>query len=355
MTDATERRDPVAVPSAPDDDPRAEIERYVEAHGALAAVEWVTERNRRQADPRLERRLVELRHQAFSELDLSAARSSWPPSYPDLFEGVEGGLVEVAADELRAEHLGAGILHHGALLVRGLVTPSEVEELKTAIDLAFAAADARNSGTPLAQVATWYAPFSAWGDYSITLGERGWVRDGGGLWTADSPRAFWVLTEILGRSRLRSALTGYLGERPALSVNKGTLRRVPVDAGGEWHQDGAFLGHDIRTVNAWLSLTRCGVDAPGLDLVPRRIPEIVETGSGGAYFNWSVGPGTVEQVAGSTGVIRPIFEAGDALLFDERFLHRTAAEPAMAQERYAVESWFFAPSRYPKDQVPLVF
>jgi hypothetical protein len=56
-------------------------------------------------------------------------------------------------------------------------------------------------------------------------------------------------------------------------------------------------------------------------------------------------------------VIRPVFEAGEALLFDELFLHSTAADPSMAGSRYAVESWFFAPSAYPDpdDQVPLVW
>ena len=66
-------------------------------------------------------------------------------------------------------------------------------------------------------------------------------------------------------------------------------------------------------------------------------------------------PAVVEDVAGGTGVVRPVFEAGDALLFDHMFLHRTASDPAMSSERYAVETWFFAPSAYPEDQVPLVF
>jgi hypothetical protein len=272
----------------------------------------------------------------------------------DRFAG-QDGLVEIPAAELTSEAIGAGIVGHGCLLVRGLITPDECQELIEAIELAFAAADARNSGTPLSETATWYAPFNAGEGYSITLGERGWVRDGGGLWTADSPRALWRLTEILSRARVGELLEGYLGERPALSVNKGTLRRVPVDTGGEWHQDGAFLGDRIRTVNVWLSLTHCGDTAPGLDIVPRRIPDILETGVNGAMFDWSVGPGTVDEVKGPAGVLRPVFEAGDALLFDERFLHRTAAEPTMTAERYAIESWFFAPSHYPGDQVPILF
>jgi hypothetical protein len=43
------------------------------------------------------------------------------------------------------------------------------------------------------------------------------------------------------------------------------------------------------------------------------------------------------------------------LFFDERFLHRTAVSETMTQERYAIESWFFAPSHYPDDQLPVVF
>ena len=53
--------------------------------------------------------------------------------------------------------------------------------------------------------------------------------------------------------------------------------------------------------------------------------------------------------------MRPVFEPGDALLFDNMLLHRTAADATMTQARYAIESWFFAPSRYPNDQLPLVF
>ena len=39
--------------------------------------------------------------------------------------------------------------------------------------------------------------------------------------------------------------------------------------------------------------------------------------------------------------MRPVFAPGDALLFDELLLHRTAAA-ARTQDRYAIESWFFA-------------
>jgi hypothetical protein len=54
------------------------------------------------------------------------------------------------------------------------------------------------------------------------------------------------------------------------------------------------------------------------------------------------------------GIVRPRFEPGDALLFDHLMLHRTASEPSMTKRRYAIETWFFAPSAYPDGQVPLV-
>lgn len=74
----------------------------------------------------------------------------------------------------------------------------------------------------------------------------------------------------------------------------------------------------------------------------------------------------VEEVAEGT-VTRPIFEPGDALIFDHLNLHRTAIDPGMTRDRYAIEAWFLAPSTYgtmmadageqrpPRDQVPLVY
>src|SRR5204862_206319 len=70
--------------------------------------------------------------------------------------------------------------------------------------------------------------------------ERGWVSDADGIWAADSPKLMFELLETFERVGLRRLIRGYLGERPALSVNKCTLRRVSPEAGSIWHQDGAF-------------------------------------------------------------------------------------------------------------------
>jgi len=48
------------------------------------------------------------------------------------------------------------------------------------------------------------------------------------------------------------------------------------------------------------------------------------------------------------------FKAGDAIVFDEMNLHRTSTLPGMTKSRFAIEAWFFAPSCYPLDQLPIL-
>ena len=317
------------------------------------AIDLLSVANRNRRDATIEQRLVQVRHTAFAAIDRSPGREDWPPAVEELFP-VTTSPPEVQGADLTAEALGSGILLHGCLLVRGLVPPPRVAPLVDAIDKAMASYDAHRDGAPVSETAPWFVPFKPGAGYRVGHG-RQWVRDGGGAWTVDSPRALFDLIETFQDVGLDQALTGYLGERPALSVKKCTLRRVPTDTSADWHQDGAFLGSGIRTVNVWLSLSHCGDDAPGLDVVPRRLNHIVETGTDGAQFDWSVGPQLVERVAGDAGVVRPIFEPGDALLFDDFFLHQTGVSPGMTEERYAIESWFFAPSTYPHDQIPILF
>src|SRR6202012_2201968 len=118
-----------------------------------------------------------------------------------------------------------------------------------------------------------------------------------------------------------------------------------------WHQDGAFLGEGIRTVNVWLTLSDCGEDAPGLDIFPKRLDTLVEMGTKGAVAWWTAGDGVLDEMTKATPMVTPIFKAGDAMLFDQLFLHRTGVRPGMTRERLAIESWFFAGSTFPMMQM----
>ncbi|MBI2783468.1 MAG: hypothetical protein HYX64_05225, partial [Gammaproteobacteria bacterium] len=218
----------------------------------IAAVEWLTSRNRERRSEQAERALVQLRHRAFARCESGGGRLSWPPQFDDAFPDASG-VPEVMARSLTPSTLGAGIVHHGALLVRGLVDSKQAARFCDGIDRTFDACAAAMEEGQSAR-GPWYARFKPVPPYSVGAA-RNWVWQGGGVWTADSPRMVFELLEAFEGAGLRQVLSGYLGERPAMSLKKCTLRRVPVETGTDWHQDGAFLGEGIRTVNVWLALT----------------------------------------------------------------------------------------------------
>jgi len=330
------------------------LARELEANGRFAdAIELLTETNQRRRNAKVERELVLLRHRAFAAVPRRPGHDRWPPEVDDMF-GPDVIVPEVLGSELTASHVRSALVNHGFLVVRDLVPPARVDQLKDDIDHALVAAKAHVDGASTADTAPWWVPFKPTEGYSVG-GGRQWIWEQGSVWAVDSPRSLFDLVETFREIGLDGTIASYLGETPALSVKKCTLRRVPADTGTNWHQDGAFLGQGIRTLNVWIALSACGDDSPSLDIVPKRMEGIVQTGTDGALFDWSVGEGAVERVRGDLSIVRPRFEAGDAMLFDELFLHRTGVSEGMDRDRYTIESWFFAPSSYPDEQIPVVF
>lgn len=315
-------------------------------------IDTLSRANRAERSTEQERRILELRHDAGVELLRRPASS---PEYPQpAFERLDPAatLPEVTPDELTPELLRAAILRGGALLVRGLVDRDEALRYGEEIERAMTAREAQRESEPPGD--GYFEEFKAQDAYN--LDSRAWVTDAGGVWAADSPRLTFEMLELFEQAGLQRLIRDYLGEPPAFSIQKCTLRKVPPTAGNGypgWHQDGRFLG-DVRALNVWLTLTHCGDEAPGLDLVPRRIDHVLPTGTEGAVFDWVVSPAVVDEARGELEVVRPIFEPGDVMLFDDLFLHSTAADPeTMPNWRYAVESWFFGPSGFPGQYAPL--
>jgi hypothetical protein len=160
------------------------------------------------------------------------------------------------------------------------------------------------------------------------------------------------MLEMFASAGLPELVGAYLGERPLISLQKTTLRKAEPHVPGAWHQDGAFMG-DVRALNLWLSLSRCGDESPGLDVVPRRLDQIVATATDDAVLDYQVSQAKAEEAAGDKRITRPIFEPGDALFFDELFLHQTGSDPAMPKPRFAIESWFFGGSAFPGEYGPI--
>jgi len=318
------------------------------------AIEWLTTCRRQQPDEGIELLLALCRYQAYlAQPPCSAIADPWLIAPPDPFGDVVG-VPEIPASKLDANTLAAGIRHHGALLVRGLLSADIALQLADGVRQALDACAAWHAHGEGTFGNSWYARLPLQEGCELAQA-RPWIEEGaGGVWLADSPRMLYELTELFGSSGITDMIADYFGEQPMLSVGKSTLRCVPGSIRhADWHQDGAFMGADIRSVNVWLGLSHCGEDASGLEFLPRRLSRVLPTGSHGAYFDWSVGPGMVTEAAAGMATTSPVFAPGDALLFDHFFLHRTGVPAAIAKDRYAIESWFFAPSAYPAGQVPL--
>jgi hypothetical protein len=305
----------------------------------------LTEVNRARPDREIERRLLRLRHEAGIAL-LGDGSPAFPE--PDAAALPDGpGLPEFRRDELTPELLRAGILRDGCVLVRGLIDRDDALAFAGQIDRAFAErarAEAGESAEP-----GYYEEFEPETRFEVAS-VRPWIRDGGGVLATDSPMLTYEMLELFAGADLRALVGGYLGESPLLSVHKTTLRKADPSVAGAWHQDGAFMG-DVRALNLWLSLSRCGDEAPGLDIVPRRLDHVVIEHD--AMLDRDVTRRRAEAAAEGVGIARPIFEPGDALFFDELFLHQTGSDPAMPKPRYAIESWFFGGSAFPADYAPV--
>jgi hypothetical protein len=316
-----------------------------------AEIERLADANRTSPDRRSERRLLALRHIAgMRSLDSSGPRPDFPePDDARLPE--QGSLPEFSPEDVTPELVRAAILRDGFIVIRGLVDRDEALRFGQEIDRGFEEREKHLEGRPVEE--GYYEEFvPGTPEFADALEVRPWIREGGGVLAVDSPKLSAQMVDIFKRAGLPRLVEGYLGETPLISLQKTTLRKAEPSVAGAWHQDGSFMG-DVRALNLWLSLSRCGDEAPGLDMVPRRLDYLVTQQTEEAVLDIQVSQAMAEKAAGDRPVIRPIFEPGDALLFDDLFLHQTGSDPSMPKPRYAVENWFFGPSGFPVEYGPL--
>ena len=336
-------------------EPRPEVtdaRRLADEGRHFEAIDALNVANRPDRDTALEIEIRRLRNLAGMELLASPAAG---PSYaepaaetPPL--GEQSRIPEVTPEGLSAEVLRGAILSHGALLVRGLMDRDKALAMAADIDRSFEVRTALEAGA--SDPDGYYDELEPEAPFQIA--ERAWIEQGGGVLAVDSPRLLFDMLEAFEEAGLRGVVEGYLGEKPAISGQKCTLRKATPDVPGGWHQDGKFMG-PVRSVNVWLSLSRCGDVAPSMDVVPKRLDDFVRTGGPGTMMDNQIGQQDADEAAGDAGIVRPIFEPGDALIFDHLFLHKTGSDPSMPNPRYAIESWFFGPSAYPDNYVPIAF
>jgi hypothetical protein len=342
-----------------------QVARVIDEAGAIAnegdvrgALSLLAAAQCRHPDPALLRESVNLRIRGFERARFPEVE--WDTRHDDRFAAVQG-MPEVAAGDLNAQCLRAGILGKGGLVVRNLMAPKEVTAARNCVRAALLARKALAENAEGAAENPWFQrPESVAGgpvQFDRLGGEQ--FTETGSVWTVDSPPSAAHMLAFYRQIGLPAMLEEYFGEPATLSVRKWVLRCVPPNNGGQsgWHQDGQFMGAGIRTVNLWIALTDCGTgaDAPGMDIVADNTREIYPTGTHGAPFEWTVGQGLVDEIGRRHPIVRPHFRAGDAIFFDHYNLHRTGYGTADLRPRYAVEAWFFAASRAPASQQPLLF
>lgn len=269
-----------------------------------------------------------------------------------------GTLPEINASELNATVLGDAIRRHGALIVRNMFSTTTMATLKQAADQVINACEDPDADKT-AERSHYFNPpgnlRSIMPNKDRELGNtRNFHRTSGSAMCVEAPSVAESLLELYEQYGLKELVTDYLGEAPCLSVKKWVLRRslLPVAEAG-WHQDGAFMGTDINTINMWIPLNACGgtTGAPGMDVVPQRLYGIAS--AEGAQFEWSVSDSHVQGEGKEP--IAPEFGAGDAFFFDHLFLHRTQYRTDFTRTRYAIETWFFGETTFPKNQIPLAW
>ncbi len=327
----------------------SQVERLCAENRLDEAIELLSAQNARQQDLELEKKILQLRREAFARLQ-PGSPPPWQPELVDTgFDIDASGLPVVEASELSPQVVATALARHGSLLVRNLLDAETAGYFVQGLDQALEQYTALRQGNAAQPETPFYAP-----DYKPEESRgRGFIHSTGGMLAIDSPRLIVRLVEVFRRLGIVDLVTDYLQERPAISIEKATLRRMRILPQASWHQDGAFLG-DVRSLNLWIALTPCGTDAPGLDIVAKPLDDMVESGTGDSMFPWCVGDEVARQVAGEGGIASPQFAAGDAVIFDHTNLHRTSLSEQMKHQRYAIETWFFAPSRFPEGYTGLL-
>jgi hypothetical protein len=270
-------------------------------------------------------------------------------------------LPEINACDLTVEKLRSAMARKGCLIVRDFFDAKRVDEFKSAIDQIIDAdlKSGHKKGVNQGEFNVFSNPPV---NLSTVLPEprlsrsRGFHRSSGSVMAIESSSFAESLIEWYDSLNLRDFLESYLGEPPCLSALKWVLRRskLPISADG-WHQDGAFMGSYINSLNLWVPLDTCGgkTGAPGLDIIPKRFKEIVNPGEADAALNWSTGNDTISGLEEDCAPVSPEFNPGDVIFFDHFLLHRTQYGEDFGRTRYAIETWFFGSRNFPKNQVPL--
>jgi hypothetical protein len=260
----------------------------------------------------------------------------------DRFADVEG-FPEIAAADLDVERLASGLQHHGGLHVRGFFNADQVSVLRGHLDTAIEFRANLDTMDPAAREDA-FRQTAQLGMLSV------------------APKALADMIAIYDCNGFSQVVRAYLGDHPVLLTHRTKLKRNTTEGGIPWHQDAAFYFGTLNAVNVWSALTPAGENCPALEFVPRGMTEVVgfsrETLARleeppPVDYSTRLPAHVIGEILDQTPPAAPVLESGDALLFDEMTLHRTGLKPWTEPSRDVSITWFFAPSRFPRDGTPM--
>lgn len=216
---------------------------------------------------------------------------------------------------MTADEISASINERGFALVRGAIPADRMKRYLSALDAIYAEqAD------------------DATGDVEIDP-----FRQRSGL----------EITDLFDAPALKAGARLILGHNETLNGTFMSVGKEKAIPGLSLHTDGIIQGTDRLTLTMWAPLHPCGVDAPGLTVIPaahgavidylrgkfpgKKIPGWCST----AEWN-STGAFDVGAIRRTFGVpVSPVMEPGDVMLFTNWTIHGSNVTRAMTKRRSA--------------------
>ena len=180
-------------------------------------------------------------------------------------------------------------------------------------------------------------------------GERNYKR-----WFWEHGREFPNLVlRMMFDSLLPAAYRSYFGEGCVSYYQHDTVRYQRPDISHlsyPFHQDGSYHSRDAAqhtSLTTWIPFVPCGVDAPGLQLYPYKLDEVLPLPDGKQMPYLFADE---EEVLGRFGdrLWAPTMNLGDVLLFDGFTVHRSHITSEMHRERNNADVRVFPKSRLPE-------
>ena len=255
-------------------------------------------------------------------------------------------LPDYDANSITAEQFQSALERHSVILLRNAVSPERVKFMRDLVVNIYSEYDRlmprRMAGEDVSKEAFYTVP-RLWTDLTPEFFNN--FRKYGSILLAYNLFAAEEVVQTISSFAFLPFVETFLGAQPMLGLNPSSVRKGDPFAGGRclFHQDGQFLGGPgIKTLNTWVALDDCGVDAPGVEVIPQRVGDILKCGGSDVDMSWEITDDTVfDRFGGRQAAWAPQINAGDVLAFDQMNVHRTHITPGMGRERYALECWMF--------------